>query len=174
LKDEIIREIIPRICFGIENYALIITSKRIALIKTGMDYASLVGFLGGVYFGFIGLPIGYKIGKRYSRDEANFSGRRLDSLLGQDIGNTEISLDRITEIRLKYEDEYYKIRIFGLVDKNQETEFINGYLQAPVSDMKANKKMGFKACDILKAYALESQKRIEYWLGNKLTQRFEV
>lgn len=179
MSEEIIRTVIPRISFGVENYALVITSRRIALIKTGIDYSQIVGLIGaltapGGDAGSVagGYYIGSKIGEKFTGDEVDFKGRYLNSLIGQDISNIEIYLNRITEIRLFIEDGVYKIKVFGLSNDDKIIERINGDIVPLISDIKANKKAGYKLKEIYRSYALECQKRFEYYLGDKLTQKY--
>jgi hypothetical protein len=176
LGEEVVHVVIPRVSLGLENYALVITSQRIAFLKTGIDYTQVAAALGffltpGDVSG-AGAVLGSKIAEYFFDDSINFKGKLLSSMIGEDIANTEFPLNRITEIKLCIERDKYKIKVIGYTKDNTVTELINGDLVPLVSDIKANKKAGYKLHEICTAYANQTQKQIERWLGYKLTQRF--
>jgi hypothetical protein len=164
-EEEKIIESIPRVLFGTTNYQLVISSKRIALIKTGKDYKTIGHFFGDF--------IGEKMVEKYYKDDEKYYGQNLDTLLKEDINNIQISLDRITQIKLKYFLARYYLNIFGIADNNIEMRLFKLRLEPSKKYREESERMGLNIAQTDDAYAFECQKRIENCLGNKLTQKLK-
>ena len=166
MSDEEIREVIPRIFDGYNNYSLIISSKRIAFIQTGSEYAILGGVVGGL--------VGGIIAKKYSKDEADFSNLNLDELISQKKNNKEIYINAITDIQLKKEIGSFRLIIYGYKKKNKVKKLLNWYIVPPENYIKEHKSLGLKQKDIFKKYVSECQEQIDRCLGHLISMRLDL
>ncbi|UCG68657.1 MAG: hypothetical protein JSV09_12750 [Thermoplasmata archaeon] len=164
MKEEI-KGIIPRVVvygsFATWNYAMFITSKRIALIQTGYDYAWGWSF-------YLDIVNHYRTReKRKDIKEIN-----LDTLLAEHIVNKEIPLEKLVEIKIRRDVfNRYRIEIFGLNKRNIKKKLFVGYFALPehqIGLLKGNKE-DLKSA--LYQYALNCQMQIEKIIGEKLTQK---
>lgn len=164
MKEEI-TGVIPRIIvygsFTTWDYAMFITSKRIALIQTGYDYVWGWSF-------YLDLVNHYKTRKK--REE--IKDINLDTLLAEHIVNKEIPLEKLVEIKIRKNIfNRYRIEIFGMNKRNVKKKLFNGYYTLPDDQIRLLKGNKEELKSALNQYVLNCQMQIENIIGEKLTQK---